>query len=78
MVSTLTGLDLTKQENILLFEYTETTESKPDKLETSITMIHSCYGDAQSSLNFWHHQLWQIKFCSIGPWKMPPSLLGAE
>ena len=33
MVSTLTGLDLTKQENILLFEYTETSESEPDKLD---------------------------------------------
>ena len=34
-VSRLTVLDLAKQENMLSFEWTETTESKPVKQETS-------------------------------------------
>ena len=41
LVSSLTGLDLTKQENMLFFVYTETTESKSVKLETCYTMILS-------------------------------------
>ena len=34
MVSNLTGMDLTKQENILLFVSTETTQSKPVKQDS--------------------------------------------
>ena len=40
-VSSLTELYLTKQENMLLFLYTKTTESKVVKLETNCTMILS-------------------------------------
>ena len=39
LVSSLTGLDLTMQENMLLFLCTETTEHKPIKLEASYTVI---------------------------------------
>ena len=34
-VSSLNGLDLTKQENVLFFTCTETTESEPVKLDTA-------------------------------------------
>ena len=36
LVFSLTRLELTKHENMLLFVCTETTESKPLKLETSV------------------------------------------
>ena len=39
LVSILTGLELTKQENILLFACTEFIESKPVKVETSSRVI---------------------------------------
>ena len=39
LVSRLTGLDLIKQENMLLFVCSETTESKPVKLETSAVIL---------------------------------------
>ena len=39
VVSSLTGLDLTKHENMLLFVCTETTEPKPVKLKTSPTFL---------------------------------------
>ena len=35
LVSSLTGLDLTKQVNLVFFECTETTKSKPVKQESS-------------------------------------------
>lgn len=38
LVSTLIGLPLTKQESMLLSVYSETTESKPIKPETSCTV----------------------------------------
>ena len=40
-VSRLAGLDLTKQENMLLFVCTESSKSKPVKQETSCTVIVS-------------------------------------
>ena len=39
MKSSLTRLDLTKEENMPLFVFTETTESKQVKLEISRTVI---------------------------------------
>ena len=41
IVSSLTGLDLTKQENMRLFVFTATTESKPVIQETSCTVVLS-------------------------------------
>ena len=44
LVSILTLLDLTKQENIMLFVCAETTQCKPVKQETSCTVILPIYG----------------------------------
>ena len=41
LVSSLTGLPLTKQENMLIFVGTETTESKPVKLDNGCTVKHA-------------------------------------
>ena len=40
LVSRLTGQDLTKQENMILLERTETTVSKPVKLDTSCSKTY--------------------------------------
>ena len=39
LISSLTGLDLTKHENMLLFACTENTESKPVELEASFNNL---------------------------------------
>ena len=52
LVSSLTGLDLTKQVNLVFFECTETTKSKPVKQESSETVWTSPKGEVYSGLYF--------------------------